>query len=91
MTGSEVFAVVVGIIAAMLLGGAIAGPTGTLLGFLFSVVPVLIVLMSRSRKKPAPGPEPAAEAAGGDRMSCPRCGESIPASARVCRFCGHEL
>lgn len=25
------------------------------------------------------------------RMPCPRCGESIPTAARVCRFCGHEL
>jgi uncharacterized membrane protein YhaH (DUF805 family) len=26
-----------------------------------------------------------------DRIACPRCGESIAASALVCRFCNHEL
>ena len=25
------------------------------------------------------------------RMECPRCGESIAASARVCRFCNYEI
>jgi hypothetical protein len=25
------------------------------------------------------------------RQPCPRCGESIPVAARMCRFCGHEL
>lgn len=25
------------------------------------------------------------------RMPCPRCGESIPLNARVCRFCGAEF
>ena len=25
------------------------------------------------------------------RMPCPRCGESIPIHARVCRFCDHNL
>lgn len=27
----------------------------------------------------------------GARMPCPRCGESIPINARVCRFCGVEF
>lgn len=26
-----------------------------------------------------------------DRLPCPRCGESIPVSARVCRYCGVEF
>lgn len=26
-----------------------------------------------------------------DRRACPQCGESIALSARVCRFCGHEM
>jgi len=97
MSGPEVFAVVVGIIAAVLAGGALAGPTGSLLGFLITTIPVLLVLTSRSqRKKEDPGARAAApESSGGqpagDRLDCPRCGESIAASARVCRFCNHEL
>ena len=87
MSGSEVFAVVVGIIAAVLLGGAIAGATGSLLGYLISVIPVLIVLMARSGKKQNTV-APTASAAGptDDRMACPRCGESIPRSASVLSF-----
>jgi predicted amidophosphoribosyltransferase len=27
----------------------------------------------------------------GQRRACPRCGESIPKSARVCRFCKTEI
>ncbi len=38
-------------------------------------------------------PAPSAAGGGGetDRMKCPRCGESIAASARQCRFCGLEF
>lgn len=37
---------------------------------------------------PAPASAGGAESA---RMNCPRCGESIAASAQVCRFCGLEF
>lgn len=38
-------------------------------------------------------PPVSASAADGEsaRMNCPRCGESIAASAQVCRFCGLEF
>ena len=38
----------------------------------------------------SPPPIPAAPPAQ-DRIACPRCGESIAASALVCRFCNYEL
>ena len=37
-----------------------------------------------------PTPIPSAPIAH-ERMACPRCGESIAASALVCRFCNYEL
>jgi uncharacterized membrane protein YhaH (DUF805 family) len=37
---------------------------------------------------PTPGSAGGAESS---RMNCPRCGESIAASAQVCRFCGLEF
>lgn len=43
---------------------------------------------------PTEDTEPGPASAGGAesaRMDCPRCGESIAASARVCRFCGLEF
>ena len=42
--------------------------------------------MSGGAQPPLP-PAPPAQ----DRMACPRCGESIAASALVCRFCNYEL
>jgi len=39
-----------------------------------------------SQLPPIPSAPPAQE-----RMACPRCGESIAASALVCRFCNYEL
>jgi hypothetical protein len=32
-----------------------------------------------------------AKASKAERFPCPRCGESIPILAKVCRFCDHEL
>ena len=40
---------------------------------------------------PAPRPVGAGSVGGEERLPCPRCGESIPAAARVCRFCNYEL
>lgn len=51
-----------------------------LLAFFFNPIPLFIILAGRS------SPAPASE-----RIPCPRCGESIPKAAKVCRFCQHSI
>ena len=51
------------------------------LALFFNPIPLIIVAS-------LPGPRAAGALA---RMPCPRCGESIPAAAKVCRFCNALL
>jgi hypothetical protein len=43
------------------------------------------MLAGRSYPRPAPAAAPA------DEKVCPRCAETVQATAIVCRFCGHEF
>lgn len=65
-------------------------------GLLFSpLIALIVVLVLPNEREPSPvqlvraqDPEPPFES---DRGSCPRCGESIPLVAAVCRFCNLDL
>jgi len=51
-----------------------------LLAFFFNPIPLFIILAART-----------SPVATEQRQPCPRCGESIPRAAKVCRFCSCNL
>ena len=56
------------------------------LGFLFSFFSLIILILT-----PDPRNERQRQAANAGTIGCPRCAERIKATAKVCRFCGHNL
>ncbi len=60
-----------------------------LLGVFLGWIALVIVLVLPTPTDPMP--VNVLPSGGDPRQPCPRCGESIPLAARVCRFCGQEL
>jgi hypothetical protein len=50
---------------------------------------LILVLVMKNQRSPAPAVGDVSS--GAKRAPCPRCGESIPLAAYVCRFCGLDL
>ncbi len=86
-------------ITAPVLGFVVYGWIGLLVGVLIGMA-ILGVGRSRAEGQSEPPLTPArakapeevpAHRRESDRSPCPRCGESIPMAAMVCRFCGLDL
>ena len=87
-------------ITAPVIGFAVYGWIGLAVGLLLGAA-ILGGSRARTRAEPVTGAAPAARErradqvpqreGSADRNPCPRCGESIPTVAMVCRFCGLDL
>ncbi len=69
-----------------------SGPAGFWLGFLFTLIGMLVVaLLSDERRARPVTVQAAPPAAAGGTKVCPDCAEEVKAQARICRYCGHEF